>query len=101
MYINNKGDVIYMALIKCSECGKEASDKANACPNCGAPIKEDPIKKEINAGINVTKKLAIVLIIVLSLIILFAFIFGYFIPAHTHYVKDSDGYYNKEFRLFN
>lgn len=27
-----------MALIKCTECGKEVSDKAVACPNCGAPI---------------------------------------------------------------
>lgn len=27
-----------MALINCSECGKEISDKAVACPNCGAPI---------------------------------------------------------------
>lgn len=28
-----------MALIKCSECGKQVSDKATSCPNCGAPIK--------------------------------------------------------------
>ena len=27
-----------MALIKCPECGKEISDKAGACPNCGCPI---------------------------------------------------------------
>jgi DNA-directed RNA polymerase subunit RPC12/RpoP len=27
-----------MALIKCSECGKEISDKAPACPSCGAPL---------------------------------------------------------------
>ena len=27
-----------MALIKCSECGKEVSDKAQSCPNCGCPI---------------------------------------------------------------
>ena len=27
-----------MALIKCPECGKEISDKATACPNCGYPI---------------------------------------------------------------
>ncbi len=27
-----------MALIKCSECGKEVSEKAATCPNCGAPI---------------------------------------------------------------
>ena len=26
-----------MALIKCEDCGKEFSDKANACPNCGCP----------------------------------------------------------------
>lgn len=27
-----------MALITCTECGKEISDKASACPNCGCPI---------------------------------------------------------------
>lgn len=27
-----------MALIKCSECGREISDKAAACPGCGAPV---------------------------------------------------------------
>lgn len=27
-----------MALIKCSECSAEISDKASCCPKCGAPI---------------------------------------------------------------
>lgn len=27
-----------MALINCSECGHQVSDKATACPNCGCPI---------------------------------------------------------------
>lgn len=27
-----------MALIQCGECGKEISDKATSCINCGAPI---------------------------------------------------------------
>ena len=27
-----------MALIKCSECGKDVSDKAASCPGCGNPI---------------------------------------------------------------
>lgn len=27
-----------MALIICSDCGKEISDKATTCPNCGCPI---------------------------------------------------------------
>lgn len=30
-----------MALIKCYECGREISDKASACPNCGAPVIEN------------------------------------------------------------
>ena len=29
-----------MALIRCSECGKEFSSKASACPNCGCPTSE-------------------------------------------------------------
>ena len=29
-----------MALIKCPECGKEISDKASSCPNCGCPLSE-------------------------------------------------------------
>ena len=29
-----------MALIKCPECSKEISDKANNCPNCGYPLSE-------------------------------------------------------------
>ena len=33
---NERGNV--MSLIKCSECGKEFSDKAPACPNCGCPV---------------------------------------------------------------
>jgi DNA-directed RNA polymerase subunit RPC12/RpoP len=27
-----------MALIKCSECGREISDQAQNCPGCGAPV---------------------------------------------------------------
>lgn len=30
-----------MALIKCTECGKEISDKAPACPNCGIPLRRE------------------------------------------------------------
>lgn len=39
-----------MALIKCKECGKEISDKASACPNCGCPTKE---KKHGNGNFGV------------------------------------------------
>lgn len=30
-----------MALIKCVECGKEISDKAKTCPNCGYTKKQE------------------------------------------------------------
>ena len=28
-----------MALIRCDECGKEISDKAKICPQCGFPLR--------------------------------------------------------------
>ena len=31
-----------MALMKCSECGKEVSSQAQSCPGCGNPIKPAP-----------------------------------------------------------
>lgn len=34
-----------MALIKCSECGKEISDTAKICVNCGNPINTKQFKK--------------------------------------------------------
>lgn len=30
-----------MALIKCTGCGHEVSDKASACPHCGCPIQQE------------------------------------------------------------
>lgn len=33
-----------MVLIKCTECGKEISDKANVCSNCGCPIERQNVE---------------------------------------------------------
>ncbi len=38
-----------MALIKCSECGKEVSDKSKTCIHCGNKIKKN--KKKINENL--------------------------------------------------
>lgn len=43
-----------MALIKCTECGKEFSDKAPACPNCACPTEE--VRKEIARNESERKK---------------------------------------------
>lgn len=41
-----------MALIKCSDCGKEVSDNARACIHCGNPLpkKKKEIKGEASDG---------------------------------------------------
>jgi len=44
-----------MALISCPECGKEISDKAQACPNCGTPIKKDGKKFCKHCGESIDK----------------------------------------------
>lgn len=35
-----------MALIKCTECGHEVSDKAQTCPNCGSPLIGNTVKRD-------------------------------------------------------
>lgn len=45
-----------MSLIKCTECGKEISDKASNCPNCGCPINSiNPIIRTVPQGDIKTK----------------------------------------------
>ena len=39
-----------MALINCPECGKEISDKAGSCPNCGCPIQPEQEVTEEKKG---------------------------------------------------
>lgn len=39
-----------MALINCSECGNEISDKAIACPKCGSPVGNSPTRSTASAG---------------------------------------------------
>ena len=40
-----------MALIQCSECGREISDKAAACVGCGAPVQ--PTSSKANEPVSV------------------------------------------------
>lgn len=65
-----------MALIKCPECGKEISDKASNCPNCGCPIKipkaevfsnvpEQPITGQTSKKLN---KKIISIVVVLAVV---------------------------------
>lgn len=53
-----------MALIKCKECGKEISNKANSCPHCGF------VYKKAHSTIK-TIIVCLLTIIILALLILF------------------------------
>lgn len=67
-----------MALIKCQECGKEISDKAKTCVNCGCPIKDNNIatpkkstgNKKAIFDENLIKKNSIIKIILIIIIFL-------------------------------
>ena len=64
-----------MALIKCPECGKEISDKAEHCPRCGypiSPVKQSPPVHHVNGNITNKKNIygAIVVAVVLGITIL-------------------------------
>lgn len=62
-----------MALISCSECNHQVSDKAEACPKCGAPIAS--ARETVAAGTHVrtvqetSKKFKLQTLISVSLII--------------------------------
>ena len=77
-----------MALIKCPECGKEISDKAASCPNCGCPIssatverkdsvKDEPSLSETTSTLQKKNKslkgiiIAIVAIIIIAVVAVF------------------------------
>ena len=42
-----------MVLIKCKECGREISDEALACPNCGKPQRDKPPSVSLSRQITV------------------------------------------------
>lgn len=54
-----------MALIKCSECGKEISDKAKKCPYCGYDYNKSKIHK------NSIIVIVIIIILTISFLIIF------------------------------
>ena len=78
-----------MALINCQECGKQISDKAESCPNCGYRI-ESTIeeKKKIPSKIKqeakeIDKKISICYAIVAVLVVLLFVFVGY---SNSEYV---------------
>ena len=44
-----------MAMIKCPECGKDVSDRASSCPNCGCPIESSSPNGTVKIKASVLK----------------------------------------------
>lgn len=120
-----------MALIKCTECGKEFSDKASNCPHCGCPIedvksamaekeqvkeqkklaKENKPKKEMKP--EQKKKIAIIssaAVIVMIIAIVLGWYYGIKVPrdkAFATYTETATNYngsidtYNQSVEKFN
>lgn len=66
-----------MALIKCPECGKEVSDKANVCVSCGFPLynmnfKHTKAETSKHTWITMRKAFGIVDLVLCLLLILLA-----------------------------
>ncbi len=45
-----------MALQFCTECGKEVSDRARACPHCGHPVEDAIVPQKTEPSVVVVKK---------------------------------------------
>ncbi len=65
-----------MSMIKCSECGKEISDKAEKCVHCGNPLKKSEQNNNGNEskakGKNSVNSILCIILIVIINLILFA-----------------------------
>lgn len=57
-----------MALINCPECGKEISDQASVCPNCGVKIASSGIEIKSTPKKNFNGKLIIVAVILIAIV---------------------------------
>lgn len=55
-----------MAMIKCPECGKEISDKASSCPNCGCPMSTSVG----NSGMGKISKWKVIIFSVIAIIVI-------------------------------
>ena len=66
-----------MALIKCPECGKEISDKAQICPGCG--IKIDNENKDFTKTKKKRQKTVLGKILLACVILIIIFAIGVFL----------------------
>ena len=65
-----------MALIRCSECNKEISEKAKVCPNCGSPIELSTEEKQKAVQDNEKQQTTAIIIAIVSIISILLLIYA-------------------------
>lgn len=66
-----------MALICCSECGKEISDQAKVCPNCGFDVKQHTkqIERTSPIGVERSKRRNLIIAVCVGIVLVIVAIF--------------------------
>ena len=65
-----------MALVKCSECGADVSEKASICPKCGCPL---DITKQVIFETQKKKSKRIIIVVASILAVLILVVVGMFV----------------------
>lgn len=77
-----------MALVKCPECGRDISDKAEVCPNCGIALVK--IKKQKHSkDLFIAHWLNIIAFIFPGILIGISDLFAYFIESNNRDTNNS------------
>ena len=77
-----------MALVSCSECGKEISDAAQSCPYCGHPIAQEPQPQDMPPVPRKSKRSIIIAACVLALVA----VVGIFVGVQQKQASDRAAY---------
>ena len=77
-----------MALVSCSECGKEISDAAQSRPHCGHPIAQEPQPQDMSPVPRKSKRSIIIAACVLALVA----VVGIFVGVQQKQASDRAAY---------
>ena len=83
-----------MALIKCPECGKEISDKADTCPSCGGPVngqKSIVVKKDYKSKAKLCMIIGIVVFLLSGVLTMVTT--GFMTGLKAQYIMSGNGAY--------
>ena len=79
-----------MALIKCPECGKEISDKAERCPKCGYLLRKNEMSDIEEHGVTRRPQMKKTVIIIICSVIMLVIVVGVGISQFVFNKKEKD-----------